>query len=188
MGNGCLSGGGYRATFACQSKHRGGKTSLRITDCLFGPSRTSRAISPHNTHTHTRTQRARTLEGWRNSRRWTVSGLSPSARLCWTRGAKETAKMFLLSHMHWPVLVIWVSCREDTKEPSFKPKHTKSESRWSSVERLQGLRLLRFGLFTAIATDTFTVFCEGCCFGSVIPATLKSQTGLFQSFWMSLCA
>lgn len=45
-----------------------------------------------------------------NSRRWTVSGFSPSALLCWTKGAKDTAKMFLLSHVHWPVLVIWVSC------------------------------------------------------------------------------
>lgn len=45
-----------------------------------------------------------------NLRRWTVSGFSPSALLCWTKGAKDTAKMFLLSHVLWPVLVIWVSC------------------------------------------------------------------------------
>lgn len=50
-----------------------------------------------------------------NLRRWTVSGFSPSALFCWTKGAKDTAKMFLLSQVHWPVLVIWVSCTEETQ-------------------------------------------------------------------------
>lgn len=70
----------------------------------------------------------------RNLRSCTVSCFFPSALLCCTKGAKDTARMSLLSHVHWPVLVIWVSCRN---RPNSWLSTEQTQTWYSPSERLQ---------------------------------------------------